>query len=125
VIIQLVIDMSDKRGKKATLAVFLQALQGSQCIVELQNDSVIKGALESVDRGMNIVMKNAVIKDVYGRMRSSESLHVRSSAVRYVHLAAGVDPSTAVRTHERRLQVARRENYTRQQGIQAPKKGDH
>lgn len=111
-------------GKKATLAVFLQALVGSQCIVELDNDTVIRGGLESVDARMNLVLKNVKIKDVYGRVRESESIHVRSSVIRCVHLPPTADPVTAVRTHARRLQTARRENYTKQQKMKALVKGD-
>ena len=110
-------------GKKKTLAVFLQALVGSQCIVELDNDSVIRGGLETVDARMNLVLKNVTIKDVYGRIRESESIHVRSSVIRYVHLPPKADPSTTVKTHARRLQTARRENYTKQQQMQPPVKG--
>ncbi|KAI8101185.1 hypothetical protein M9435_001293 [Picochlorum sp. BPE23] len=70
------------RKNPATLSLFLQALEGSQCIVELHSDSVVKGRLESVDGGMNIVMKDVVIKDVYGRTQKSSSLHMRASAIR-------------------------------------------
>lgn len=111
-------------GKRPTLAVFLQALVGSQCIVELDNDTVVRGGLETVDARMNLVLKNVKIKDVYGRMRESECIHIRSNVIRYVHLPPKADPFTAVKTHARRLQTARRENYTKQQRMQAPVKGD-
>ena len=110
--------------KKPTLAVFLQALVGSHCIVELDNDTVVRGVLETVDPRMNLVLQNVKIKDVYGRIRESETIHIRSSVIRYVHLPPKADPSVAVKTHARRLQTARRENYTKQQRMQAPVKGD-
>lgn len=110
--------------KKATLAPFLQALVGSRCIVELDNDTTIRGALETVDSRMNLMLKNVTIKDVYGRVRESESIHVRSGVIRYVHLPPNADPSTVMRTHARRLQAARREEYTRQQRAPNPAKGD-
>jgi small nuclear ribonucleoprotein (snRNP)-like protein len=113
----------EKIASRQTLAVFLAALQGSQCIVELDNETVIRGTLESVDAGMNLVMADVVMKDVYGRTRPSASLHVRSSSVRYVHLAKGIDPSKAVRDHAKRLDIARRENYTRQQKMGRREKG--
>jgi small nuclear ribonucleoprotein (snRNP)-like protein len=84
-----------KRAANQTLAVFLTALQGSACIVELDNETVIRGTLESVDDGMNLMMKACVSKDVYGRARESDSLHVRGGSVRYVHLAKGIEPAKA------------------------------
>jgi small nuclear ribonucleoprotein (snRNP)-like protein len=112
-----------KGASKQTLAVFLAALQGSQCIVELDNETVVKGTLDNVDAGMNVGMVNVVIKDVHGRARPSGSLQVRSSAIRYVHLPKGVDPSTTVRQHAKRLEISRRENYTRQQKMGRREKG--
>lgn len=112
-----------KRAANQTLAVFLTALQGSACIVELDNETVIRGTLESVDDGMNLMMKACVSKDVYGRARESDSLHVRGGSVRYVHLAKGVEPAKAVRDHQKRLDIARREAYTRQQMAAKREKG--
>jgi len=101
--------------RHSTLAVFLQALQGTKVIIESQRDSIIRGVLESVDQGLNCVMKDVVIKDVYGRTREAPSLHIRASAIRYVHLPPSIEPSQAVKTHRKRLAAARRENYTKQQ----------
>ncbi len=114
---------SRKRAANQTLAVFLTALQGSACIVELDNETVIRGTLESVDDGMNLMMNACVSKDVYGRTREAGSLHVRGGSVRYVHLAKGIDPAKAVRDHQKRVDIARREAYTRQQMAAKREKG--
>eukprot|EP00889_Picochlorum_renovo_P003355 jgi/Picre1/30385/NNA_005749.t1 len=40
---------------------------------------------------------------------------MRASAIRYVHLPPTADPVSTVKRHRKRIDVARRENYTRQQ----------
>jgi U6 snRNA-associated Sm-like protein LSm2 len=101
--------------RQPTLVIFLQALEGTNVIIELHNDSTVRGVMESVDSGLNVVMKDGTLRDVYGRTRQVSSLHIRSSAIRYVHLPASAYPSSTIKTHRRRLAVARRENYAKQQ----------
>ena len=109
---------------RKSLGVFLEALQGSPCIVELDNETVIKGTLESVEpTSLNLYLSNCVSKDVYNRTRKSNEMQVRGKSVRYVHLAAGLMPGPAVRDHNRRLEIARREAYTRHQGERKREKG--
>ena len=43
--------------------------------------------------------------------------------MRFVHLAKGVEPAKAVRDHQKRLDIARREAYTRQQMAAKREKG--
>ena len=114
---------SRRRLANKTLSVFLSALQGNPCIVELDNETVIRGTLESVDDGLNLMMNACVSKDVYGRTRESGALHVRGGSVRFVHLAKGVEPGKAVRDHQKRLDIAKREAYTRQQMAGKREKG--
>ena len=114
---------SRRRSANTTLSVFLSALQGNPCIVELDNETVIRGTLESVDDGLNLMMNACVSKDVYGRTRESGALHVRGGSVRFVHLARGVEPGKAVRDHQKRLDIAKREAYTRQQMAGKREKG--
>lgn len=114
---------SRQKRNNGTLSVFLNALQGSPCIVELDNETIIKGTLESVDVNMNLLMTGCTSKDVHGRTRQCGEMHVRGGSIRYVHLAKGLMPAKAVRDHQKRLEIAKREAYTRQQGMVKREKG--
>lgn len=112
------------RPSARTLLPFLRACVGSPVVVELTNDDVMRGMLESVDDGMNLILSGngsdegvrwtrrgtseprAVLGggDGDGTLTSTPtpppffapSLHVRGRRVRFVHLPPSIDPSTVV-----------------------------
>ena len=125
-----------RRPSTRTLLPFLRACVGCPVVVELTNDDVMRGTLESVDDGMNLVLVGgggnsdgvrwtrrgtSEPRAVLGRDAATEpttstsdatpffapSLHVRGRRVRFVHLPPSVDPGTVVDAARERAAAAR------------------
>ena len=60
---------SKRRPSTRTLLPFLRACVGSPVVVELTNDDVMRGTLESVDDGMNLVLSGAGSSEGGGGVR--------------------------------------------------------
>lgn len=107
----------------ATLAVVLQALEGSRVIVELARDTIVRGTLASAEEGLGLHLTDATVKTVDGAVRQAAVLHVRGSAVRFVHLPGNVDPAAAVEAARRRAAAARAAHAAAQGAVVGLRKG--
>ena len=82
----------EKREKKVTLAVVLEALVGSHVVVELKNNVELCGTLTSVHaRSMDMILADVIqtrpLRDGVGvDERRLEIAHVVGRMVRYVHI---------------------------------------
>jgi small nuclear ribonucleoprotein (snRNP)-like protein len=117
--------MAPKRQQRgpASLAVVLQALEGSRVIVELRRDTIVRGTLVSAEEGLGLHLTDASVKTVDGAVRQVASLHVRGSAVRFVHLPGNVDPAAAVEAARRKAAAARAAHAAAQGAVVGLKKG--
>ena len=118
------------RPSTRTLLPFLRACVGCPVVVELTNDDVMRGILDSVDDGMNLVLIGGgnISEGVrWTRRGTSEpravlraenetstpnpffapSLHVRGRRIRFVHLPPSVDPAKIVDAARERAAAAR------------------
>ena len=68
-----------------SLASFVQALEGLNVVVELQNDAVVRGLLESADEGMNLIIIAATYEPLQGATQSMDFLFVKGARVRCNH----------------------------------------
>jgi small nuclear ribonucleoprotein (snRNP)-like protein len=66
-----------------SLACFVQALEGLNIAVELHNDAVIRGMLESADEGMNLIITGATYEPLRGVTREMDFLFLRGARIRY------------------------------------------
>eukprot|EP00884_Botryococcus_braunii_P001976 jgi/Botrbrau1/1177/Bobra.0162s0061.3 len=83
------------RIKNKTLSCFVGALQGVQVIVELRNDTIIRGLLESADDGLNLVLNGVTVQKLQG------------STIRYIHVPKAVKVATVVEDQARRVAALR------------------
>ncbi len=65
-----------------SLASFVQALEGLNVVVELQNDAVVRGLLESADEGMNLIINGATYEPLQGAAQSMDFLFIKGARVR-------------------------------------------
>lgn len=84
------------RRRPATLAVYLEALVGQRVVVELQNDTIIRGRLASVGEGLDLQLEQATVQPLQGEQRAAEFLCLRGSHIRFVHTPPGQTPDQAV-----------------------------
>lgn len=73
-----------KRVPKAdrSLACFVQALEGLNVVVELHNDAVVRGMLESADEGMNLIIHGATYEPLQGLAQAMDFLFVKGARIR-------------------------------------------
>ena len=111
-----------RRPQRHTLAVFVQALEGSRVVVELRHDAIARGTLLSADDQLNLQLADASLQPLQGPRREGlEYLHVRGRQVRFIHLPASLDPAAAVEQHRKRVAAAVRAHAAQQaQAAQQP-----
>jgi small nuclear ribonucleoprotein (snRNP)-like protein len=66
-----------------SLACVIQALEGMRLVVELRQDTIIRGVLESADEEMNLVMKTVILTPLEGEKKELEWLYVKGHHIRY------------------------------------------
>lgn len=86
-----------------SLACVIQALEGMRLVVELRQDTIIRGVLESADEEMNLVMKTVILTPLEGEKKELEWLYVKGHHIRFVHIPSKVDPTTIVENHKKRI----------------------
>mmetsp|Transcript_41490 Transcript_41490/g.50286 ORF Transcript_41490/g.50286 Transcript_41490/m.50286 type:complete len:153 (-) Transcript_41490:49-507(-) len=95
-----------RRLAEHSLLCFVQALKGSTVLVELFNDTSIRGVLDEADDGMNLTMSNVVCTSVDGEASSFPMLFVKATSVRMVHLSATLNVSRLTESHRKMLDEA-------------------
>ena len=111
-----------RRPPRLTLAVFVQALEGSRVVVELRRDAIVRGTLLSADDNLNLQLSEASVQPLQGPKREGLAyLHVRGRHVRFIHLPASLDPAAAIEQHRKRVAAAKRAHAAQQaQAAQRP-----
>lgn len=71
----------------------MNSLRGHEIVVELKNDSCVRGILDEGDWGLNIVLRNAVLDHSDMTMNSAqmEYLMLSGRSIRLVHLPPTLD----------------------------------
>lgn len=106
-----------------SLASFVQALEGLNVVVELQNDAVVRGLLESADEGMNLIITGATYEPLQGAAQSMDFLFVKGARSRYIHLPAKLNAATRVEDKQREIAEARRQHALKMGHLSALPKG--
>ena len=95
-----------------SLAIILESLRGYEVTIDWKNDITVKGRIESVDKGMNVILENA---DDSPSSSSSASLssgkeddetatketqtqttEIKGTSIYLVHMPSGLDISSHV-----------------------------
>ena len=94
------------RGDKS-LAVLLQALEGTRVVVELRNDTIIRGTLESADQHMSLILIAASVEPLQQPKKPVDFLFLKGKHIRYVHMGNSVDPQTIIEQNRSRIRQAK------------------
>lgn len=111
--------------RRPTLGLYIQALEGSKIMVELRRDTLVKGTLASADEHMNLHLTDASVTVVDGTRRTMASIHLRGSAICYIHVPGNLEPSAALDAHRRRTEGVKRQHAMSQGGAAKLPKGEH
>ena len=65
-----------------TLVCLVQALQGMRLVVELRQDTVVRGMLDSADEEMNLVMTDVTFTPLEGEQKHMDWLYVKGNHIR-------------------------------------------
>jgi U6 snRNA-associated Sm-like protein LSm2 len=67
---------------------FFKTLVGKEVTVELKNDLAVSGILHSVDQWLNIKLENVQVVDKarFPQLQTVDTLFIRGSVVRFVHI---------------------------------------
>lgn len=95
-----------RRRRRLNLSVFIQALEGSKVVVELRNDSVVRGMLLHADDQLNLQLGDASYTALQGTARVLPYVYLRSRSVRFVHLPGNLDPAAAIEARRKRVAAA-------------------
>ena len=97
---------SQHRGDKS-LACLLEALEGTRVVVELRNDTIIRGTLESADQLMSLILTEATVEPLQQPKKKAEFLFLKGKHIRYVHMASSIDPTSIIEQARNRIRQAK------------------
>lgn len=92
----------EKAQSAKTLICLLQSLVNKETSVELRDDSIIEGTVQSVDGFMNVELTSAVLKTPTSLLSGTyvetkcDYFFVKGTRIRYVHIPDDVDPIAAI-----------------------------
>eukprot|EP00457_Paulinella_chromatophora_P010044 gb/GEZN01010131.1/.p2 GENE.gb/GEZN01010131.1/~~gb/GEZN01010131.1/.p2 ORF type:complete len:116 (+),score=15.14 gb/GEZN01010131.1/:116-463(+) len=98
--------MSSKRERRqegSTLVVVLRALVGMRLKVELRNETVLIGRIEEVEDDMGMKLSSVKRTVHEGQQDEQETLIVKGTQVRYVHIPDAVDIPKLLQAYENKL----------------------
>eukprot|EP00117_Sycon_ciliatum_P027522 scpid88228/ scgid22341/ U7 snRNA-associated Sm-like protein LSm10 len=79
---------------RGSLTIMLDCCRGEVTVVDLVNESMIEGVVESVDSEGNMEMKNAILTKANGEQDVFSVFFVQGRKIRYVHLPEDVDAAS-------------------------------
>mmetsp|Transcript_12598 Transcript_12598/g.21324 ORF Transcript_12598/g.21324 Transcript_12598/m.21324 type:complete len:151 (-) Transcript_12598:302-754(-) len=99
---------TDYKKSEDSLGCFVQALQGTTVVVELQNDLVLRGHLEEVDAHMNLLLADVLCESPEGERTKMGQVWVKGTRMRYIHMSKNLDVNTTVENHRKKTREAAR-----------------
>jgi small nuclear ribonucleoprotein (snRNP)-like protein len=85
------------------LSVVACSLQGIEVVIELKNDSELRGIVFESDGKLNITLKDATCTLPSGQSTSYDELFVRGKTVRYIHFPPTINVRAQVTEHFSKL----------------------
>ena len=97
-----------------SLAVILESLKGYEVTIDLKNDSTVTGKIESVDKGMNVILESVIDSPPSSTSSSSSSssscfsqrgnetierTEIKGTSIFLVHMPSGLDINSHVEKH--------------------------
>lgn len=91
-----------------SLAIFVQSLEGGRVVVELRNDTIVRGVLDTADDFMNLTMSEVSYEPLQAPRQRLPFLFLKARHVRFIHLPATLDPERSVTEYRRKQHAAAR-----------------
>lgn len=95
-----------------SLAMILESLRGYEVTIDLKNDITVKGRIESVDKGMNVILENADDSpsssssasfssgkeddETATKETQTQTTEIKGTSIYLVHMPSGLDISSHV-----------------------------
>lgn len=76
------ISSQPKKRFRGTLAIFIQALEGMRIVVELRQDTIVRGLLETADNDMNLTMREVTMTPLEGTKQNLDWLYIKGHHIR-------------------------------------------
>lgn len=105
-----------------SLAIFVQSLEGRRLVIELRNDTIVRGTVDLVDDFMNLTMSDISYEPLQQPKQELPFMYIKGRNIRYIHLPSSVDPEKSV-TEYRKKQHAALHASVHAQGPSLPKGG--
>eukprot|EP01031_Cornospumella_fuschlensis_P038754 gene38754-47118_t len=86
-----------------SLSIILASMQGQEVVVELKDDSEVRGIIESVLPSMDVCLINATHTLASGSTSQHESIEVKGGKIRYVHMSPKVRVASVVSSYVGKL----------------------
>lgn len=74
-----------------------------EVVVELKNDSEVRGLVEFCDPSMNLTLYQVEQTLATGEIHRYDRMHVQGPKIRYVHIAKHIKTSSLISSHMERL----------------------
>eukprot|EP00301_Raphidiophrys_heterophryoidea_P024353 c7881_g1_i2.p1 GENE.c7881_g1_i2~~c7881_g1_i2.p1 ORF type:complete len:108 (-),score=24.65 c7881_g1_i2:59-382(-) len=91
-----------------SLCVVLAALRGEQVIIDLLNETSIRGCIIDADTSMNVTLADCEIQNTHGVHTQASQLHVCGRHIRHVQLPDNVGVPAKLKELEDRMEKGRK-----------------
>lgn len=88
---------------RRSLAFILIALQGTEVVIELKDDTEVRGVIEESDRYMNVVLHNVTQTSTDGTVANMQQLYLNGMKIRYVHIPPKLNLASQIAQHSKIL----------------------
>lgn len=93
----------DKFNIFNSLTGIVAGLEGEYTTIDLRNEAIVTGKIESVDGQMNINMEDVTFYDARGIKQSFEKFYVKARTIRHVHIPKNFSPEELFTRQEKKI----------------------
>ena len=79
-----------------SLVSILKSCEGRQTKINLRNETIINGRIESVQPDMNLIMSNAIVTTLSGTKQHYKEITIRGNNIRFVEVPDSIDMINAL-----------------------------
>eukprot|EP00033_Pygsuia_biforma_P000951 GCRY01001093.1.p1 GENE.GCRY01001093.1~~GCRY01001093.1.p1 ORF type:complete len:129 (+),score=21.50 GCRY01001093.1:128-514(+) len=109
--------MKTAKESVITLTVLLQAMRGEVVQVELFNNKMVEGTVDSADEDMNLFLINGKIGGKGGDTFTFDQMFIRGQNIRYVNIPSHINAVAVIDKHLAAKVVPKREPKKRPASI--------
>ncbi|KAG2448699.1 hypothetical protein HYH02_006055 [Chlamydomonas schloesseri] len=88
---------------ETTLVCLIKGLIDRRVVVELRNDTLVKGQLDDVDDFLNMTLSDVTFQTLEGIKFEYAHMYLKGRNIRFVHLPKSLDPARAIDTYRSRV----------------------